>query len=472
MRRFVSFGPALVVLLTVAAVLFAAPATVKRIGYARVVAQVSQARQSLDGDDILDRLNAAVRNVATAVEPSIVHIEAYSSDPHSAMRDMVASGSGWVYDTAGHVITNAHVIRGADRFEVQFFDGRRVSTTEVVGEPDVYTDIAVLKLDTDSLVPVRRATNDHPQQGDRVFVFGSPFGFKFSMSQGIVSGLGRNPATASDIDGFTNFIQTDAAVNPGNSGGPLVDIHGKVIGMNVAIATGHDTQGTTEGQSAGISFAIPLATIESVVGQLIETGKVSRGYLGVSWNRNQDPVEYQPAVRRTGVRIESLTDDGPAKDAGLLAGDLITAIDGQPVTDYAVLRSVVTSLRPGTRVAVTAFRDGELREIPVTLGEYPGENLAVGGALRTLGRYGILLDRGDQPRIRLVLPDSDAERAGLKPDQVILAVGGKTVSTTEEMLLALANEGLLIGRAVPLRLSLDNGSTSAQPEEISIQVGR
>jgi serine protease Do len=242
--------------------------------------------------------------------------------------------------------------------------------------------------------------------------------------------------------------------------------------MNVAIATGHDTQGTTEGQSAGISFAIPLATIESVVDQYIESGVVSRGYLGVSWNLVDDPVEYQPAIRRTGVRIEALAPDGPAGDAGLLAGDLITAIDGQSVTDYTVLRSLVTSLRPGTRVAVTTFRDGELRDIPVTLGEFPRESLAVRGALETLARFGIFLRRGDQPRIHMVRPDSDAERAGLKADQMILEVGGKAVSTTDEMLIALADQGLLVGKAVPVKVSLDDGATSAQPQEVLFQVLR
>ncbi len=469
MRRFVSFGPALVVLLTVAAVLFAAPATVKRIGFARITAQVGQARQSLDGDDILERMNAAVRNIASAVEPSVVHIEAY---PSGRSRAMVASGSGWVYDDKGSIVTNAHVIRGADRFEVQFFDGRRVQTTEVVGA-DPYTDIAVLRVPVESgVVPTRRATGERPQQGDHVFVFGSPFGFKFSMSQGIVSGLGRNPQTASDIEGFTNFIQTDAAVNPGNSGGPLVDIRGRVIGMNVAIATGHDSQGTTEGQSAGISFAIPLATIESVVDQLIETGSVSRGYLGVSWSRLDDPVEYQPAIRKTGVRIESLAPDGPARDAGLKAGDLITAIDGQAVTDYAVLRSLVTSLRPGTTVSVTAFRDGELRDLSVKLGQFPTDTLAVRGAIRTLARFGVLLARGDEPRIYQVLPDTDAQRVGLKADQIILEVGGKPVSTTDQMLIALTDQGLLIGKPVPLTVSSQDGSSSGPPETVTVQVVR
>src|SRR5262249_19153086 len=153
-----------------------------------------------------------------------------------------------------------------------------VEAEQIRGElfaADPYTDIAVVKVpESDDVFPARRATGLQPQQGDNVFVFGSPFGFKFSMSQGIISGLGRDPTAAAEFGGYTNYIQTDAAVNPGNSGGPLVDIKGRVIGMNVAIATARSSDGTTtdEGQSAGISFAIPLGTIESVVDQLITRG--------------------------------------------------------------------------------------------------------------------------------------------------------------------------------------------------------
>ncbi len=282
MRRIVSFGPAFVVLLTAGAVLVALPGMMMRVTAVRARERVELARQELDGDDILERFNRATQRVADAVEPSVVHLDI------RMWRGAGASGSGWVFDDDGHIVTNAHVVGPASRVDVQFFDGR-VETGQVVGV-DPLTDIAVLKVPTgDYLVPVRRATGERVHRGDRVFAFGSPFNFKFSMSEGIVSGLGRTARGGIGQAGITNYIQTDAAVNPGNSGGPLVDVNGRVVGMNVAIATAENSEGGTEGQSAGISFAIPLATIEPRVEQIIEGQTPRSGYLGVSMGPN--PVD-------------------------------------------------------------------------------------------------------------------------------------------------------------------------------------
>ncbi|MGD1916156.1 MAG: S1C family serine protease [Phycisphaerales bacterium] len=257
MRRFITLGPAAVVLLTVLAALLAAPEIVRQTEATQARSQVLLARQELGQDDILLRINRATRAIAKSVEPGVVHLMTASRFRGGS------AGSGWVYDDEGHILTNAHVVGGFDRLSVQLYTGR-VMRAEVVGV-DVFTDIAVLKAeDTTGLVPLPRATGEIPEQGDRVYAFGSPFNFKFSMSEGIVSGLGRDPNTGASGSAFTNFIQTDAAVNPGNSGGPLIDVQGRVIGMNVAIATGRSGDGQitpTEGQSAGISFAIPLPTI-------------------------------------------------------------------------------------------------------------------------------------------------------------------------------------------------------------------
>ena len=445
MRRFVSYGPALVVLLTILAMLTGAPALVRRMETEQTRARVLLARQSLDeGDDILERVNRANRNVADTVRPSVVHLDVSSSMGPGRAR---SAGTGWVYDDKGHIVTNAHVLFGVRSIRVNFSDGR-VTRASVVGQPDPYTDIAVIKVDDAAgVIPARRATGDQPRQGDRVFVFGSPFGFKFSMSQGIVSGLGRDPQTAMDFGGFTNFIQTDAAVNPGNSGGPLVDIHGRVIGMNVAIATGRNSQGSSddEGQSAGISFAIPLATIESVAEQIIESGSVARGFMGITWNRGA--VGYDDRLRTVGVRIGDVTSGGPADAAGLESGDFITEIGGQLVSGDGVLESVITSYRPGREVVIKAWRDGTARDFNVVLGEYPRQLLNIPAARNALFRYGIMLDAA-RPIVEEVLADSTASAASLRVGTRFVKIGEQAITSTEQLCLSLADQGFLVGHAV------------------------
>jgi serine protease Do len=469
MRRIVSYGPAFVILLAAAAMLTAAPALVWKITAAQTGARIVLARQALDDDDILERLNRAMRNVADTVRPSVVHIEVRGSRGGRGPR---SAGSGWVYDAAGHIVTNAHVLFGARSISVQFSDGR-VAQGDLVGDPDPYTDIAVIKVpSTDGLFPAARATGVQPRQGERVFVFGSPFGFKFSMSQGIISGLGRDPQTAVDFGGFTNFIQTDAAVNPGNSGGPLVDIKGRVIGMNVAIATGRDNQGTTEGQSAGISFAIPLATIESVADQIIKNGSVSRGFLGIRWDIGGG-FGYDEVIRSTGIRVGQVEPDGPAAKAGLRGGDFITEVDGQPVSGSEVLRSVVTSTRPGNAVKVKAWRSGKPGEYEVVLGEYPRETLNIDGARLALGRYGLMISADRQNVVVYwVGDDSPAAEAGFERGQVIRRIGAKDVKTDREAYLAFAEQGLLVGRRVPVLVSITAEGSSSTEKTIEAQLNR
>lgn len=463
MRRLVSFGPALVVLASAVAVLLAVPAAVLRINGAETQARVTLAQQSLDGDDVLERLNRAVRNVATSVEPSVVHLDVRSAgeevdpaDPE-AFSGPRSTGSGWIYSAAGHIVTNAHVVRGADEINVQFFDGR-TATGKVVGV-DPFTDVAVVKIpEGPGLVPARRASGSQPQQGERVFSFGSPFGFKFSMSEGIVSGLGRSARSAMEFGGFTNFIQTDAAVNPGNSGGPLVDFRGRVIGMNVAIATARNTRdplGRTdgEGQSSGISFAIPLATIESVVEQLIAKGSVSRGFLGLTSSTAQ--IMHEGKFRGVGLAVREVVASGPSQAAGLKAGDVVTAIDGQSVADSDVLRAVVSVMNPGTTVTLKIWRDHDFVDLPVILGERPWDRLVEETVRPISVRLGLWIrdsGRNGPPAVRFVIPDSPAAVAGVRPDQVVTKVGGQPVKSTLEVYGAMIDQGLLLGKAVTLSL--------------------
>lgn len=453
MRKFTDWGPSILVLTATLAALLAAPSMVRRVEFAQTSARVSLARQELGQDDILARIDQAVRQIAESVAPSVAHIDVRVENRRFFSSS--SSGSGWVYDSNGHVITNAHVLRGAETIRVQLNDGR-LFEAELVGA-DPLTDIAVLRMpEATGLIPAVRASGQQPRQGERVFAFGSPFGFKFSMSEGIISGLGREPAGAvAASSGYTNFIQTDAAVNPGNSGGPLVNIRGEVVGMNVAIATGMESQGTTEGQSAGISFAIPLAVIESVVTQLIERGEVRRGFLGINLPSRADAAQ-SVGYNGFGVLVPQVTDEGPAALAGLRSGDVIVAIDGQPVTGPGVLRSLISTVQPGERVEIDVWRDGEEFVVTPTLAEAALE-VTVGSAVAgELGRLGVAIDeiRGEEGErglyVRQVLTNSEASEIGLERGQRIVSVNGESVATFEDLIEQLADGGLLLGRGVEM----------------------
>ena len=401
-------------------------------------AAVDQARRALDSDDFLRRLNESTRRIAEAVEPSIVHVAVGAARRRGGGLIRLGQGSGWLYDEQGHVVTNAHVVEDAPRIIVQLHDGRQVRATRVGA--DEKTDIAVIRLeDTDHLVPARRATGEEPRQGDRVYAFGSPFGFKFSMSEGIVSGLARDPGAG---DGYTNYIQSDAAVNPGNSGGPLVDIRGRVVGMNVAIATGSNPEGGAFGQSAGISFAIPLATIEPVVEQLIATGKVSKGYLGISMalSEEENAVGLEEVkYRGPGVVIGAVVEEGPAANAGLRERDVITAIAGQPVANIAQLRATIAFTPPGKDVRVTVWREGSTREVSVKLGDLDTSRAEV--VRRELAAFGLTdLDEGDTgATVRAVRAGSPAAESGFKPGSRITHAAGIAIKPGSSLVALLAD---------------------------------
>ncbi|MCC6679238.1 MAG: trypsin-like peptidase domain-containing protein [Phycisphaerales bacterium] len=478
MRRFVTFGPAFVVMLAATVALLATPRIARMVSFARTEAMLTVAQRSLDDDDILERLNRAIRNVANAVEPSVVHVDVrFDRDSEG---DRGSSGSGWVYDISGHIITNAHVVRDASAISIQFFDGR-LASAELLGA-DPFTDIAVLKVDTQpGLFPARRATGEQPQQGDRVFAFGSPFGFKFSMSEGIVSGLGRSARPALEFGGFSAFIQTDAAVNPGNSGGPLVDVRGRVIGMNVAIATARDKRGTAadEGQSAGISFAIPLGTIESIVDQLIRTGKVARGYLGIRFSSGADGVPIRDGQNSlgTGVLVGDVEPaDGPAARAGLRSGDIIAAIAGQSITGPEVLRSVVSSNEPGKTVPIKIWREGQFLELPLVLGEMPASVLTREAVAFLPGQLGVAVRQTRRGLfIEEILPDSTAYRAGLRPGQQILAIAGQEPRGEFEFYTTLIDNGLLVGKGIEIEYAPvpdEESNTSPAPQRTVLRIGR
>jgi len=468
MRRFVSFGPAFVVLLSALAVLLTLPGAVSRIMAERAKARVAVARADLDRDPVLDQLNNAIRKVADAIEPSVVHIEVLSRSP-DLMRS--SSGAGWVFDDQGHVITNAHVVASAERIQVQFFDGR-LAEAEVLGA-DPAADVAVLKVPSGPhLIPARRATGERVYRGDRVFAFGSPFGYKFSMSEGIVSGLGRTARAVSGFAGLSNFIQTDAAVNPGNSGGPLVDFKGRVIGMNVAIATASQADGTTEGQSSGISFAIPLETVERRVEQFMRSGKPESGWIGIEYRPNQ--AYGKDDFEGRGLMVLSVLPDGGAERAGIKVGDFLTAINGQPLVSDDVLRAIVGSSTPGTVVTFDVWRQGESFKIDVTLGDVP-RSQQIGRARMELFRlYGLMLQTAEEGGVIAMIPepDSPAGVSGFVTGDRVIAVSDKEIATAEEAFSALIEAGALLGKSVEITVEANPSDSVGQSNRRTILLQR
>lgn len=451
MRRIETVVPMMMLAVAALLALLVGPRLLRQYAVAEQSARIELARNELRDDDILRRIDRAVSAIADAVNPSVVHIET-----NGRRRGSASSGAGWVYDSLGHIVTNAHVVGRSDRISVEFTDGTVISA-ELVGT-DIYTDIAVIRVDRGSgLFPVMRSENRLPRVGERVFAFGSPFGFKFSMSEGIVSGLGRSTPGSSIPGGYTNYIQTDAAVNPGNSGGPLVNTDGHVVGMNVAIATAQSIGATPEdsgGDSAGISFAIPLGTIEPIVGQLIEYGEVSRGFLGINFGgggRGVERVVFADGTVLTGVRVAGVVPEGPSEEAGIEPNDVIVAVEGSPILNSESLVSLISSGRPGDGIDVQIWRDGVLESKTVILAPIRAEVLAQRLATPTMIQLGArFVPSDDGILVADLFNDFPAERSGLRAGDRIVAINGKVFPGPNEFFVMLADEGLLTGMTVEL----------------------
>jgi putative serine protease PepD len=296
---------------------------------------------------VYDRANASVVEITVTTQAS-------GNGPFGS-GSAQAQGSGFVYDTSGHVITNAHVVDGAQSVKVRFANGRTYSAT--VAGVDASTDLAVLKVDAPSTALHPLALGDSAQLavGDVVVAIGSPFGLENSVTAGIVSALGRSMQAP---NGYTinGAIQTDAAINHGNSGGPLLDLAGKVVGVNAQIES-------ESGGNDGVGFAIPASTVKSIVGQLLESGSVQHAYLGVSVTATSDGS--------AGAQLAEVRSSTPAADAGLQTGDVITAVDGHAVSNASALQSAIDAKQPGDKVIVDYTRNGAHHSVTVTLGTRP-----------------------------------------------------------------------------------------------------
>lgn len=454
MRKFVSAAPAIVVLLTVIITILVVPSLVHRYSYAQQRAKIELARSTLNQSDVLRAIDQATAAIADIVEPSVVHIET-SIDFTSDQPATLSSGAGWVYSADGYIVTNAHVVQNARRVSVEFYDGRVVRGM-VVGL-DVYTDIAVIQIESSTPVfPAQRATQRLPRLGERVYAFGSPFGFKFSMSEGIVSGLGREAAGSNVIGGYTNYIQTDAAVNPGNSGGPIVNTDAQIVGMNVAIATARSIGQSPEesgSDSAGISFAIPLGTIEPIVNQIIEFGEVQRGYLGIRYNENDTvrvTLSSSEGETRKGIKITETVRGGPSEAAGLKVGDVIVSIEGSPVISAESLSSLISSSRPGESIRVEVARDDRLLDIEVTLGKMKDEVLALRIYKPIMLQMGMVLAQRLDGRVYVqeLWSEFPGAQAGFKRGDTIERINGQEYTDFYNFFVRVADEGILTGKTI------------------------
>ena len=269
-------------------------------------------------------------------------------------------GSGVIASADGYVLTNHHVVDGADEIEVLLADGSR-ARARVVGT-DSETDLAVLRIDMADLPAIVFGNAESARVGDVVLAVGNPFGVGQTVTMGIVSALGR---TQLGINTFENFIQTDAAINPGNSGGALVDTEGRLLGINTAIYS-------RTGGSLGIGFAIPASTARQVMDQIVATGSVTRGYIGV------EPQDLTPELaeafklpRKDGAIVAGIMRNGPADRAGVKVGDILIDVDGHAVPNTASMLNVIAQLKPGSTARFRFLRDSETVEIPIRIGKRP-----------------------------------------------------------------------------------------------------
>jgi serine protease DegQ len=269
-------------------------------------------------------------------------------------------GSGVIVSTSGYVLTNHHVVEAADEIEVTLADGKKLLAKVVGNDPD--TDLAVLRVDAENLPAITFGSSESLRVGDVVLAIGSPFGFSQSVTSGIVSALGR---TGLGINTFENFIQTDAAINPGNSGGALTDAAGNLIGINTAIFS-------PSGGSMGIGFAIPVSTAKMVLEQIVKSGSVTRGWIGVEAQAISPAVAESFKLDSTrGALIAGVLRGGPADRAGVKPGDVLLEVQGKPVADPTGMLNLIAALAPGQPAKVRLKRHGQNVDATITVGRRP-----------------------------------------------------------------------------------------------------
>src|SRR5512139_3776722 len=371
------------------------------------------------------------------------------------------AGSGFIVSSDGYILTNAHVVKGADQVEVKLIDKRKF-TAKVVGA-DSRTDVAVIKITAGNLPTVKLGDPAKLRVGEAVVAIGSPFGFENSVTAGIVSAKGRSLPSES----YVPYIQTDVPINPGNSGGPLFNMKGEVVGINSQIYS-------RSGGYQGVSFAIPIDVAMDVAEQLESAGKVSRGWLGVVIQEvTADLADSFGLDRPRGALVSQVQPDSPAAKAGLQASDVILQFNGRPVENSGDLPRMVGMAKPGAKILLQVWRKGRAQDVTVVLGELPDEEQLASKNGKTYSRGGLALSEltADQRRelnidhgLLVEEVNGDAARAGIQVGDVILAVNNGKVATVEAFRKAMAaipkgkSAAILVRRGegslyIPLKIS-------------------
>ena len=348
-------------------------------------------------------------------------------------------GSGFVIDKAGYILTNRHVVEGADKISVSLYDdknGNKRYEAKLVGK-DARTDVALLKIEPkETLVPIELGDSDQVDVGEWVMAIGNPFGLGGnSVTVGVVSYKGRGLQLG--VQGTTvDMIQTDAAINPGNSGGPLLNTRGQVIGINTMIITGG------ERQSAGVGFSVPINAAKEILPQLRDKGRVARGWLGIQITGvSEDMAKTFKMTEARGALVAAVTPGSPAEKAGVQVEDVVVSADGRQVQDNGDLSRYIASKAPGVTVKLEILREGAQKAISVTLGTFPDDPTEVQGAEGQANKLGMTLrdlppelaERLDLPRntkgavVMEVEAGEPAETAGLQRGDVIVGVNGSAV---------------------------------------------
>ena len=368
--------------------------------------------------------------------------------PQPQHRNGTSQGSGFIISQDGYLVTNNHVINGASEVSVKFSDGREFDA-KVIGT-DPKTDLALLKIDgADKFTPVKFAA-DKPRVGDWVVAVGNPFGLGGTVTTGIISAAGRDIGAGP----YDNFLQIDAPINRGNSGGPAFNLKGEVVGVNTAIFS-------PSGGSVGIGFAIPASTAKHIIADLKDDGNVTRGWLGVQIQPVSEDIASSIGLDKpTGTLIAAVTDGSPAEKSGLRTGDTILKVNGAEIEGPKELSRAVAKLKPGTRVDMTVFRGGKQRDIKVSIGEMPGEKLASinpgrdsePAADQQLGLALAPAEDGEGVVVADVMSGSPAAEQGIRQGDVILEVNGAFVDQPEAAVAAIRQSSAKSGKSPVLLL--------------------
>jgi len=348
-------------------------------------------------------------------------------------------GSGFIISDDGYILTNNHVVGDADKIRVKLHDGREFDAERVGADPK--SEVAVIKIEAENLPFVEMGDSEALEIGEWVVAIGNPFGLSETLTVGVVSAKGRSNIGVAD---YEDFIQTDAAINPGNSGGPLLNIEGRVIGINTAIYS-------QSGGYMGIGFAIPINMATAIKEQLVESGKVVRGYLGIHIQ------EFTPDLARSfgideagGILISEVEPDSPADKAGLRQADIIRKLNDVPVGSVSAFRNDVSAHRPGNRMKLTISRDGKTFDQSVEAGEMPGDEATVVSESEVYDKLGFTVgdltqemaerfgyDLNEGVIVTQIEPEGLAARFGIRPGTLITGVNRQRVTTVDEFKKAL-----------------------------------